>query len=442
MTDRESLDARWQAQQDATAVGESPPVDATPADATDLGAGDPRWDAEADFYAALADEGRAAALAPDDLACIETALLADAQAAAGVSTGADADAEADTGVRAADGDPDRSDEASRAGTVRRLAAALAVAAALALVWWGWPSQQIAAITQGSWVAQASGTAHGNGDALPQAIWLVAGPDACGTIGEATLCATEGTVVRIEVGAQGTRPRVEVERGEVTVREGAWTVLTPQGEQTLRVGESLRVEAPVVAQGGVAPDAPRPDAAARPEDAPAESADEASAPDLSEDLSEDLPEDLLEDLPEEPAQDATADPGAPPRDRTKTTTAPAEEPAAMLAKARSLRGAGQTAKATKAFGAVIKAHPDRSEANVARVSLGQIRLGAGRNGAALGLFNGYLRRGGPLAEEALWGKIQALDALGRDAALGEAVQTLERRFPRSVYRDRAKEKLTP
>jgi outer membrane protein assembly factor BamD (BamD/ComL family) len=115
---------------------------------------------------------------------------------------------------------------------------------------------------------------------------------------------------------------------------------------------------------------------------------------------------------------------------------------MLARARSLRGQGELAEAGRIYAALIDQRPDSTEANAARVSLGQLRLGSGKAKAALALFDDYLRRGGPLAEEALWGKIQALDALGRTSALAATVQALEHRFPRSAYLARAKERLQP
>ena len=204
------------------------------------------------------------------------------------------------------------------------------------------------------------------------------------------------------------PRVEVERGAVTVRKGQWTVITPSGEQTLTTGESVSVQPEVVAKAdprpALVPDPPGAEQGPEPEPEPG------------------------------PGVEPEPEPG--PKRDSAPTKKPIADAATMLAEARSLRGQGQRKRASQAFAALIKGHPDSAEAGVARVALGQLRLGAGRHKAALPLFKAYLRKGGPLAEEALWGKIQALNGLGREDALVAAVAELERRFPRSVYRTRA------
>lgn len=369
MTDRDRLDAQWCAQQDAEAVGDAI------GDAPAPKGTDPRWEAEEAFYAALAQQGQGTP-SPADLGVIASVLAAEAAPAA---------------------------EPRSSSNRGILVAAFAVAAAVLLVWFAWPAD-LTAIGTGSWVAQDDGGEHGNGGELPQAIWLVAGSEACGTVDGATLCAAEGTVVRVVVQGPDEPPRVDVERGTVTVREGTWTVVTPTGERTLSSGESVSVEPEVIAKADPRPaivpepPAPEPEPAARP-------------------------------APEEPTPEPTPDVRKP--DRIPTADA-----ATMLADARSLRGQGNRKRAGETFAALIKAHPSSAEAGVARVALGQLRLGAGRHKSALSLFSAYLSTGGPLAEEALWGKIQALNGLGRKDALAAAVADLERRFPRSVYRTRA------
>ena len=376
MTDREQLDAQWCAEQDAAAVGD-PTSDAVPGVAAD-----PRWDAEAAFYAALEQQGQGATEpSAADLDLIDSVLAAEAAPVAEAPTEA---------------------SSSRRGG---LVALVAMAAAIVLVWFAWPSD-LTATGSGTWVAQSDGTKHGNGDELPQAVWLVAGSEACGTVDGATLCAEEGTVVRVVVQGADKPPRIDVERGTVTVREGTWTVVTPKGERTLARGESITVEPELVAKAD-----PRPAIVPEPP----------GPPDKPE------PTPTTEPEPTEPE---------PVPDVRKPERVPSADAATMLADARSLRGQGNRKKAGQTFAALIKAHPNSAEAGVARVSLGQLRLSAGRNKAALSLFSAYLRKGGSLAEEALWGKIQALNGLGRKDALAAAVAELERRFPRSVYRARA------
>lgn len=369
MTDRDSLDAQWCAQQDAEAVGDAI-GEAIPLEGTD-----PRWEAEDAFYAALEQQGQGAP-SPADLDLIESVLAAEAA-------------------------PNTEPPSSNSRGL--LVAAFAVAAAVLLVWFAWPAD-LTAIGTGSWVAQDDGSQHGNGGELPQAIWLVAGSEACGTVDGATLCAEEGTVVRVVVQGPDQPPRVDVERGTVTVREGTWTVVTPTGERTLASGESVTVEPEVIAKAeprpAIVPEPPTP-----------------------------APQPAVRPKPEEPTP-------APEPDARKPDRIPTADAATMLADARSLRGQGNRKRAGQTFAALIKAHPDSAEAGVARVALGQLRLGAGRHKSALSLFSAYLSKGGPLAEEALWGKIQALNGLGRKDALAAAVADLERRFPRSVYRTRA------
>lgn len=138
----------------------------------------------------------------------------------------------------------------------------------------------------------------------------------------------------------------------------------------------------------------------------------------------------------PQPPPVSEPPPPPTRTTERASKPTTDPAALLVQARGRLGEGDEAGAAKAYAALIEGHPSSAEAQAARVSLGQLRLAAGRHKAALALFERYLQRGGPLAEEARWGEIQALAALGRDEALAAAVDRLVREEPRSVYRTRA------
>ncbi|MEM6989923.1 MAG: tetratricopeptide repeat protein [Myxococcota bacterium] len=370
----DATDARWCEHQDALAVGESPSSD-VPAGADD------RWVLEEDFYRALRQEAQEGSdLGEPDLEIIERALAADAEIGG-----------------------------TAAASTRWWLAPIAAAAALLLVWLVWPGSPSLRVESGSWIAQVDGTRHDDGGSLPLAMWLVAGQDACGSVAEATVCADAGTVVRISVPKTGN-PRIEVERGRVTVRSGTWTVVTPSAEEALHSGESVAVGGSTVAvteDAGPPAIVPPPPATAAPEPTP----------------------------PTPPTEVAEVE-------TPQKTKRAVEDAATMLSKARRLRGAGDTKGAASAYAELIKHHGGTAEANAARISLGQLRLSAGRAKAALSQFNRYLKRGGPLAEEALWGKIQALDSLNRTSALRDAVAELQRRFPRSAYRSRAQERLEP
>jgi TolA-binding protein len=85
-------------------------------------------------------------------------------------------------------------------------------------------------------------------------------------------------------------------------------------------------------------------------------------------------------------------------------------------------------------------PSSAEAQLSRLSLGRVWLAQGRAQQALEQFSGYLASGGPLTEEALLGKARALAALGRFGEERAVWQTLQRRFPNSVYQAQAEQRL--
>lgn len=105
---------------------------------------------------------------------------------------------------------------------------------------------------------------------------------------------------------------------------------------------------------------------------------------------------------------------------------------LLARARALRSAGDLAGAAKAYEKLIDRAPRSAVAASAQVSLGEIQLARGRAREALAAFERYLRGGGPLAEEAAYGRIRALRALGRDRAADDAAAAFVRRYPGSAY----------
>lgn len=381
MTTPSDLDAQWCAQEDELALGDLALEDAV---ALDSDVADPRWDAEASFYEDLQTLAEPAADASLEDAALIDAVLASETPTAG--------------------------EGSR-GVVWLSVGVLAAAAAALVVWWGASAWSVprAIVDSGEWVAQDDGAAARDGDAMPLAVWLVADADACGSIDGAVLCASQGTVVRMSPPRSGAAPQIELASGSVTVTKGRWTVLAGDESHTLVAGESFSFED----LGDDDPAPSKPTAAIEP------------------------PTTSGTPLPSESESgDVEAEPSKP-RNRSRTT--PREDAATMLSAARALRGAGKRKKAAKAYASLLSAHPKSAEANAARVSLGQLRLESGRAKAALSLFNRYLAGGGALAEEALWGKVKALHALHRKKELARAVDQLERRFPRSVYLSRAKDR---
>lgn len=123
-----------------------------------------------------------------------------------------------------------------------------------------------------------------------------------------------------------------------------------------------------------------------------------------------------------------------------TTARAPEPAApagpaaseLLAQARERRARGDAAGAAATYQELAKRFSGSPEAHAAEVPYGELELGAlGHPGAALAAFDRYLVRGGPLAEEASFGRIRALRALGRDDDARAAVSAFLATYPDSA-----------
>jgi hypothetical protein len=405
----DELDARWCAAEDAMALGEEPEHAPPAADArwADV------WGRERAFYAALAREAArgediSGTATAEDLALVES-VLAQHEAAS----------EADSAVP------------RRGPAVRWVAAlVLAVAAAVVLGWVAFTPELGLRGSQGAWIAEEDQRRHGVGDALPMAVWLVAEAGACAALDDASLCAGQGTVVRMHPG-DGRGVRVEVRRGTVTL-DGALAVDTPAGQlrgddtslYEVRVSEDRSAVEVEVQRGSL--ELRQGDGARR----------------LAEGehlrLGTDATEIVDEPEPATPAIEDGDEPSPAPKDAPSTAgrTAKATDPATLLVQARARLGEGDERGAAKAYAALLDAHPGSAEAQAARMSLGRLRLTGGRPKAALGLFERYLQRGGPLAEEARWGKIQALAALDRPEALNAAVDELVREFPRSVYRSRA------
>lgn len=105
---------------------------------------------------------------------------------------------------------------------------------------------------------------------------------------------------------------------------------------------------------------------------------------------------------------------------------------LLARARSLRSAGRYAEAAAAYRALIATRADSAEARAALVSLGELQLSQLKDpAAALRSFESYLIREGTLTQEARYGRIRALRALGRTAEAERAARDFVQRYPGSA-----------
>jgi ferric-dicitrate binding protein FerR (iron transport regulator) len=156
--------------------------------------------------------------------------------------------------------------------------------------------------------------------------------------------------------------------------------------------------------------------------------------------------------ETPVTDVGGEAGAaadrPPRP-VKVATAIAEEPppqltaADLLARAQSFRVARDWKSAVAAYQELAKQFPKSAEARSSLVSIGDIQLAhLGQPGRALKSFDSYLARTrkGAVAQEAAFGRAQALRALGRTSEEIRALETFLAEFPSAIQAPRAKKRL--
>ena len=265
-----------------------------------------------------------------------------------------------------------------------------------------------------------------GAELPLDRWVVADGRTCVHADEATTCVEASTRLR-------ARDRgVEVESGTVDF-EGGGRLLTPYGAldasnatfQLQLTGEQMFI---TVESGEVT----LTDAKGRTLQWGAGDSDRVG--DDEGDIVAVVPEGdddpiIVDDGADAPeAEAATA--------RTRRPSAPQPSAGELLSEARQLRGSGKDGKALATYAKLQRLYPRSAEAQAADVSVGQLHLKRGNAKAALKAFDHYLQRSGPLAEEAHWGKIRALDKLGRTKARDAAIDRLRAKFPRSVYVTRA------
>ncbi len=116
---------------------------------------------------------------------------------------------------------------------------------------------------------------------------------------------------------------------------------------------------------------------------------------------------------------------------------------LIAEASGLRAAGNWNAAAEAYRRVLELHPARPEATAVLVPLAELELERLRRpDLALRHFGLYVGKlpGGPLGEEALWGKCQALLSLGRANEEAAALAKFLKRYPGSVRALGAKSRL--
>lgn len=107
-------------------------------------------------------------------------------------------------------------------------------------------------------------------------------------------------------------------------------------------------------------------------------------------------------------------------------------AELVARARARRNVGDLGGAIASYERLVADFPRSAAARTALVTLGQLQLDAGRPKPALKWFDRYLDHGGALAEDAHYGRIRALRALGRTAAEERAIAAFLAAYPTGSY----------
>lgn len=132
------------------------------------------------------------------------------------------------------------------------------------------------------------------------------------------------------------------------------------------------------------------------------------------------------------------------DRSKGRTPPSadvrETAAQLFAEANDLRRTGNDSQAISTYRKVERLFPGSPEGEQSYATLGSLLMEHGSPQEALGQFDHYIERGGPLLVDVLVGKAGALQRLGRAADERRTWETLLERFPKSVHAARAKTRL--
>jgi len=111
------------------------------------------------------------------------------------------------------------------------------------------------------------------------------------------------------------------------------------------------------------------------------------------------------------------------------------PQRLLAQAREQRARGDLEAAAHAYEQLLTQHGKHPLASSSLVAAAQLHVELGHPRKALRYFDRYLAKGGPLSEEASFGRIAALQSLGQQSLATAAIADFQRRFPASSYRAR-------
>jgi hypothetical protein len=117
------------------------------------------------------------------------------------------------------------------------------------------------------------------------------------------------------------------------------------------------------------------------------------------------------------------------------------PSGLLEQAREARQAGRFAQAAASYRELSERYGASTEAGAALLSLADLQLTQLNNPVqALASYGKYIRRGGSLLQEAYYGHIRALRALGRAAEERREIETFLTKHPKSAYAAALKRRL--
>jgi TolA-binding protein len=138
---------------------------------------------------------------------------------------------------------------------------------------------------------------------------------------------------------------------------------------------------------------------------------------------------------EPASASFADPS--PTQAAHTDDPPPRTAEALFGAANRARRYGKVERALSLYRSLQEQFPNSEEARLSRATVAALQLDRGEAGAALDGFDRYIAQGGSaLSVEALVGRAEALQRLGRTTAELASWREIARRFPGTVHARRA------
>jgi TolA-binding protein len=133
----------------------------------------------------------------------------------------------------------------------------------------------------------------------------------------------------------------------------------------------------------------------------------------------------------------------PAARVPTATLPIASAARLFEQANTVRHRGQAVEASALYRELQAKFPNSAEARLSVALVARMQLDQGESAAALAGFDAYLSSSDTaLREEAMVGRVRALQRLGHDEEARSAAQTLLELYPSSAFAPAARKLLEP